>query len=718
MLLFFSCTNPVQQTTEDSCKLTIENNSSDNNITVHLGYFGTPTTRSSDVSTTPVGIGETIDFYEAPLNRIVNLWYTHTSGNTNWTTELVSSVTGDTFEFVFEKDKNYSLVLNDSTFEFYSDGVDINDSNPQTVLSEPIFSRDTGQYTDSFYLSLSTDSGNIIYYTKDGTDPRSSATRSRYYSSILISDTTTIKAVSYDYQNYSSIAEKSYQFIGLFSVYTNSSIFPTNTTPLAVEFDFGREVTELILDQIAVTNGTPSNLSTLDNIIYTLDVTPVSDGDVTVQIEEGAVTDTNGNSNASTTATFIFDGTPPSVTINPTSELDTYYDTVEYEIIFSEDISSSLYSSDLICTNGTVSSVMLDSSSIETRYTFKVYPENKGDISVSLPADTVTDSAGNENISATASALVNYIPIGEVREIAVSGDSSWMYAIDYDYMNLIKLDTANQKIDSLILLPHPNPVSIKYSQSDDILYIAYRYRDIISRYDLASNSFLSELDYDTSSTTGETWSIDIAPVSRKLYALSPAGTFDDYLRIIDLDSGSLIASGTVDGSLIGVTDSTGEILIGNEGTSPSTLHQYREGSGKTIIEYQNVRLGGNGQHIAVSPDDNHVIFTNGGGNGTGYTIFDILPADISQKYGEWVNDNYPEYGTFSHDSQYFYSNNYNDGILIFDMNYTRLKTIDIPNRQDYVIFTPNSDGTVLAAFSYDTYYDREYRFYFYTEIRP
>ena len=80
------------------------------------------------------------------------------------------------------------------------------------------------------------------------------------------------------------------------------------------------------------------------------------------------------------------------------------------------------------------------------------------------------------------------------------------------------------------------------------------------------------------------------------------------VTIMDLDDGSITAIGTVDGTQIAVGDVSGDILIGNNGSSPSTLRQYSV-TGSNITEVQNVRLGGNGQNLMISPDENHVIFT-------------------------------------------------------------------------------------------------------------
>ena len=62
-----------------------------------------------------------------------------------------------------------------------------NDSAKSAVpCNAPEFSAESGMYTSAFDLTMSTDTGNTIYYTIDGTDPSSSSTRKEYTSSINI----------------------------------------------------------------------------------------------------------------------------------------------------------------------------------------------------------------------------------------------------------------------------------------------------------------------------------------------------------------------------------------------------------------------------------------------------------------------------------------------------------------------------------------------------
>ncbi|MGW8123054.1 MBG domain-containing protein, partial [Roseivirga echinicomitans] len=87
-------------------------------------------------------------------------------------------------------------------------------------------------------------------------------------------------------------------------------------------FTFNKYMSGFSLDDITVTNGTPSNFDTDDNITYTATITPSADGVVTVGVNANRATDIAGNFNtAATSINVTTDQTEPSlVSIARTSE--------------------------------------------------------------------------------------------------------------------------------------------------------------------------------------------------------------------------------------------------------------------------------------------------------------------------------------------------------------------------------------------------------------
>ncbi len=87
----------------------------------------------------------------------------------------------------------------------------------------------------------------------------------------------------------------------------------TQDQTIPVSIEFSEEVSGLELGDFIVTNGSAANLvEIVPGMEYTIDVTAGVEGDVTVGLPAGAVTDIAGNENASASTTYTYDD--PAVT--------------------------------------------------------------------------------------------------------------------------------------------------------------------------------------------------------------------------------------------------------------------------------------------------------------------------------------------------------------------------------------------------------------------
>lgn len=73
-------------------------------------------------------------------------------------------------------------------------------------VSTPVISVATGTYTEAQNVTISQTENKTIYYTTDGTDPKTSATAAVYNGAITVSETTTIKAAAKDGETWSDVA--------------------------------------------------------------------------------------------------------------------------------------------------------------------------------------------------------------------------------------------------------------------------------------------------------------------------------------------------------------------------------------------------------------------------------------------------------------------------------------------------------------------------------
>lgn len=140
------------------------------------------------------------------------------------------------------------------------------------------------------------------------------------------------------------------------------------------------------------------------------------------------------------------------------------------------------------------------------------------------------------------------------------------------------------------------------------------------------------------------------------------GAWGKKISILDWENGLELPSGLAqvnDYCYLACDRSTNNVLAGVAGTSPSTLSRFvlDEKTKELELKESSTNLGSNGQDLAISSDGLHAAFACGGGNGAGYTIFDIDATNINKKYGEWSTGAYPTSASFSKDSKYIIATN-------------------------------------------------------------
>ncbi|MGH9879024.1 MAG: Ig-like domain-containing protein, partial [Nitrososphaerales archaeon] len=175
-------------------------------------------------------------------------------------------------------------------------------------------------------------------------------------------------------------------------VLSTTAADPTNLSPFTVTATFGKDVSGFALGDIIVTNGVASSLSGGPSV-YTFDVTPSSDGIVSIDVAADVATDSVGNGNtAAATLSRIYDGTAPILVLSTTIVDPTNLSPISLTATFSEDVTD-FELGDITVTNGIASSL----SGGPSIYTFDVTPSSDGLVSIDVGADVATDSVGNGN---------------------------------------------------------------------------------------------------------------------------------------------------------------------------------------------------------------------------------------------------------------------------------------------------------------------------------
>lgn len=140
-----------------------------------------------------------------------------------------------------------------------------------------------------------------------------------------------------------------------------------------------------------------------------------------------------------------------------------------------------------------------------------------------------------------------------------------------------------------------------------------------------------------------------------------------------------------------VYDKNGNNLIAAVfGYSPSNLGRYSYNERTYNLELQQLSrdTGSNGQDLAISADGKHVAFSCAGGNGEGYTIYDIDSSDISKKFGEWEIGAYPRSADFSLDNRYLVASNGKE-----------LKMFDVENHSEISVVGKAAGSNDKVSFS-------------------
>lgn len=163
---------------------------------------------------------------------------------------------------------------------------------------------------------------------------------------------------------------------------------PTNVSPLVIQFETNEAVVGFSVGDIAVTNGTLANFTTVDGTHWSAEVTPAAEGDVVISVPAASFQDGAGKDNAAASSTVKFDSVRPTVTL---AGLTAYTGTspVSVTATFSESVTG-LALADLVLVNATATLSGSGSS-----YTVSLTPLAEGPFSVAIAEHAGADGAGN-----------------------------------------------------------------------------------------------------------------------------------------------------------------------------------------------------------------------------------------------------------------------------------------------------------------------------------
>ncbi|MEQ8481306.1 MAG: Ig-like domain-containing protein [Hoeflea sp.] len=219
----------------------------------------------------------------------------------------------------------------------------------------------------------------------------------------------------------------------------------TGTTPFTATFTVSEDVSDFTVEDLLLVNATASSFDDTSAPVYTAAITPDGNGDVSVSVAAGAVQDAAGNTNpASAVSTAVLDTTRPTVSLGGVPAITGPAGFVA--TITVSKATTGFEISDLVLVNASASD--FDSASAPA-FTVQITPDGNGDVSVSVPADVMTDSAGNPN---AASAVATAVLDAAVPSITISGVPAITGTSPFTATFTISEDVPGFTVEDLVLV--------------------------------------------------------------------------------------------------------------------------------------------------------------------------------------------------------------------------------------------------------------------------
>ena len=182
----------------------------------------------------------------------------------------------------------------------------------------------------------------------------------------------------------------------------------TNNKLITLLFTISEATSNFTKEDISVSGGTLGNVIAYSSTIYSANFTPSSNGATSINVAASKFTDNAGNNNtAATQFDWTFDNVSPTVVLTAANSSGTATasggTTNDSQLIFTltaNEAVAGLQIDELsISGDGSLSDLTVVSSTI---YTVKLIPTGSGAINLSVPSNSMTDSAGNGNVATSA----------------------------------------------------------------------------------------------------------------------------------------------------------------------------------------------------------------------------------------------------------------------------------------------------------------------------
>ena len=273
-------------------------------------------------------------------------------------------------------------------------------------------------------------------------------------------------------------------------ILTTTSSNPTNISPIPVTATFSAPVDGTFIDtDVTVGNGILSNFTDVGgtHTVFTFDITPSAEGNVTIDIDAGKANDAAMNMNLAATQLAInYDITEPSVILTTTASDPTNISPIPVTATFSESVGTSFDSTDITVSNGTVTGF----TGGPTIYTFNVLPTGVGTVTVDIDAGKAQDLAGNGNTVATQLSIDYDTAVPTVSYVTSSLGNGEYYVGQVVPIEVVFSKPVNVTGNPQIALATGSPATtfVNYSSGSGT-------NKLVFNYTVAPGNYSGDLDY-------------------------------------------------------------------------------------------------------------------------------------------------------------------------------------------------------------------------------
>ena len=253
---------------------------------------------------------------------------------------------------------------------------------------------------------------------------------------------------------------------------TSTESNPTNADPIPITITFNESVTGFELNNLTIGNGTAGNFNG-SGTTYTADITPTTDGTVTVNVNQDVAFDAAANGNAAATQfSIVYDTTPPtgSIVLNDGDEYTT--DNRVGIRISAEGATGYMYSEDPTFAG---ESYTVYSTAVTTTYNFS---SSDG---VKTLYVKFRDAAGNETTTTISDSIILDTTSPTDPSVSISGGSYTnsttlnlsLSATDADYMII----SESSSFTGASYEPYDTSKTFTVSGGDGMKYVYVRFKD-------------------------------------------------------------------------------------------------------------------------------------------------------------------------------------------------------------------------------------------------